>query len=631
VAPRLFLSYARVDRSRVEGLAGDLRDVDCDPFFDELLTGGRSWWEQLCSEIEACDAFLPVISSAYVESRPCALEADYAHRLGKPFLPIALETVAPGLCNEYVATAQWIGYDSADRRSLFALVRGIRNLPPCPPLPDPVPERPPIPISYLTQLKALIDSNDELTRGQQVLLLSDLKESLGGPDDAAARVLLRALRRRRDLTVPVEREIAELLGTGAGAPPPDPPGEPKRRRAEGRTRGSRSGGSVPSPPGQQPAELIPEPPRRSLRIGARGQLVVAGVLVVALAAGAGTYAASRPKHRNPAPPAGLNQTPVDVPFGGTLTVATKTEPACFDWIDICAGSLWGSWMVQYQTIPRAFDIVPGSGGVLDNRPSKLLTGEPTFSQSPVETITYRINPKAVWSDGVPIMCDDFAYTAREIGHGKDIYDRTGYTGINVACPTPAEAVVTYQAGTVFPAWQSLFGGSTGVLPSHLLNGKDRHALMKDGYAWSGGPWIAKWTKGARVTLTPNPRYWGDKPHLDGVVFKFEPDTNNELQAVESNDAQAIYPQPQQDVLDAMSGLRGFRTAYNANSASVEALWINNAHFPFDDVKVRQAFGYAIDRDAIVKHVFGTLGIDKAANSLNPLAIQPYSEQNAYSI
>ncbi len=45
--------------------------------------------------------------------------------------------------------------------------------------------------------------------------------------------------------------------------------------------------------------------------------------------------------------------------------------------------------------------------------------------------------------------------------------------------------------------------------------------------------------------------------------------------------------------------------------------MNNAKAPFDDVAVRQAFAYAIDRDAIVKRLFGGLGVDKAVNSLNP--------------
>ena len=50
---------------------------------------------------------------------------------------------------------------------------------------------------------------------------------------------------------------------------------------------------------------------------------------------------------------------------------------------------------------------------------------PTCSATPVQTITYNINPKAVWSDGVPITCADFQYTADQQQTGKDLYDPTG--------------------------------------------------------------------------------------------------------------------------------------------------------------------------------------------------------------
>jgi len=318
--------------------------------------------------------------------------------------------------------------------------------------------------------------------------------------------------------------------------------------------------------------------------------------------------------------------------GGTLTVGAEQEPDCFDWLGSCAASSWGSWMGQYQTIPRAFDPVPQPDGSLVNQPSVLLTGAPTFSAGPPETITYNINPKAVWSDGVAITCDDFAYTVDQEQHSSDILDRTGYTDIaKVDCANEASPVITYATGKTYAGWQSLFGGGVGLYPSHILKGKDRDTAMKNGYTWSGGPWIAKWTKGDNITLTPNAKYWGDKPHLTSVVFKFETDTAAEFQAFKSNQVQAIYPQPQIDVVSAIgSGIAGANVATNAHTAYVESLWINNSKPPFTDEKVRQALGYAIDRDAIVKQLFGKLGVDAPAQSVNPYAIKDYSNQQAWA-
>lgn len=322
---------------------------------------------------------------------------------------------------------------------------------------------------------------------------------------------------------------------------------------------------------------------------------------------------------------------VPITDGGTLTVGAEQEPDCFDWIDACGGSSWGSWMGQYQTVPRVYDPIPQGGGVLKNEPSVLLASAPVFSATPVETITYKINPAAKWSDGVAITCEDFRYTADQIQNGKKIYDQTGYVDLDkVDCTDPTSPVVTYKSGKTFSGWQALFAGGVGVLPSHILKGKDRDALMKNGYSWSGGPWIAKWTKGDNITLTPNATYWGKKPHLDKVVFKFEADTAAEFQAFKSNQVQAIYPQPQIDVVDAIGkGIAGANTETNANTAYVEAFWLNASKPLFSSKAVRQALAYALDRDAIVNQLFGKLGVKKAVNSINPFAIQDFSDQKAY--
>ena len=320
-----------------------------------------------------------------------------------------------------------------------------------------------------------------------------------------------------------------------------------------------------------------------------------------------------------------------VPQGGTLTVGAEQEPDCFDWIGSCAGSAWGTWMAQIQTEPSAFRTVVRNGAVVEV-PGAVLAGMPTFSASPVETITYRITPAATWSDGVPITCADFQYTAAQEQSGPDIGDRTGYVDLaSVTCPTPKTVVVKYAQGKTFASWNTLFASAVGILPSHLLKGKDRDKQLKDGYTWSGGPWFAKWNKGQSIVLTPNPRYWGPKPHLDKVVFEFETDTAAEFQAFESGQVDAIYPQPEIDVVEAIqSGLPDANTQYQSQTGGVEALWFNLARFPFDSKVVRQAVGYAIDRDTIVDKLFGPLGVTKAVNSLNPYVIGAYSDPNAWA-
>src|SRR2546423_1756126 len=186
----------------------------------------------------------------------------------------------------------------------------------------------------------------------------------------------------------------------------------------------------------------------------------------------------------------------NVPKGGDLVFGAEQEPDTADWISADAGSSWGTYTMQALTMPRIYDIMPDSS----YKVSPVMASEPTVETTPAEKITYKLNPKAVWSDGQPITSTDMKYTWQQIVGGQKIYDTTGYKDIaTVDDSDPKTAVVTFKNN--YAAWRDLWGGFFGIFPSHILQGQDRDAAMKDGYKWSGGPWmIDHWTRTQDVKL-----------------------------------------------------------------------------------------------------------------------------------
>ncbi|MFK0239255.1 peptide ABC transporter substrate-binding protein [Microbacterium sp. NPDC090281] len=345
------------------------------------------------------------------------------------------------------------------------------------------------------------------------------------------------------------------------------------------------------------------------------------VLVAALAVTAlvGSLAACTSSSSTPEP------SDVAVVDGGEIVIGAEQEPDCADWIATCAGSIWGSYIMQTPTLPGVFQTRQ-----VDDEwvpvPSDLVTEEPVaeVAADGTQSITYTINPDAVWSDGEPITSADFEYTALQIRDGDDIFDKTGYDRItSIDASDPKTVVVTLSSA--YAGWRTLFS-VYGLMPAHLLDGKDRSALMSDGYDFSGGPWkIEKWTRGTSVTLVPNEKYWGEKPHLDKVTFLFLPDTTAAFQALKSGQVSALYPSPQLDAINQIeAGLPGIKSQVDARSGNLEAIWLNNSAAPFDSAAVRQALAYSIDRDAIVKRLFGALGIDKAQQSFNTPMVAPFA-------
>ena len=295
--------------------------------------------------------------------------------------------------------------------------------------------------------------------------------------------------------------------------------------------------------------------------------------------------------------------------GGTLVIGAEQEMECADWISSCAGASWGIWTLGGYTMPRVFDFDQESG---EKVPSPLMASEPELEddEDGGMTVTYEIAEEAVWSDGEPITSSDFKFTAESIRDGSDIYDKTGYTDITeVDDSDPKVAVVTWSED--FAGWEDLFGGFYGIYPSHILGELDeagRNAAMKDGYEWSGGPWMLdEWVKGQEISLIPNDNYWGDKPHLERVVFRFVPETAAEIEAYRSGQVLAIYPQAQlelQELVDAPD------TEFSViDSLNYEALWLNTDKPPLDSKAVRQALAYATDRQAIVDALFKPVNPD----------------------
>jgi hypothetical protein len=214
---QLFISYARVDKAVADHLVADAVALGHRPFYDRDLTGGQRWWDTLLDQIEAADAFVPVLSDDYRGSEPCRAEAAWAQACGIPFLPVATTQQPPGLYDPVIAEANWVAYDPESRDSLAVLSRSLGSIPPVEP-PASAPARPVIPVSYMNTLEQQIRGTGAISRGDQLALVADLRSRVGTRDEAVAVTLLDTLRARNELTVEAATEIDRLLGRGPAAP-----------------------------------------------------------------------------------------------------------------------------------------------------------------------------------------------------------------------------------------------------------------------------------------------------------------------------------------------------------------------------------------------------------------------------
>lgn len=209
--PRVFLSYSRSELGHVRTLAQHLRTGGYDFWFDQELSGGQHWWNEVLRQIFECDVFVAVISEHSLRSNACKLELQYAVTLGKPLLPIMVEQVSPRFLTPELGQVQIVDYRTPTLDSALRLMAALRALPPAPPPPFPYPQPPQAPESYLNTFRDWVETPNLLQRSDQIQLLADLKDRLGGDDAPDIYRLLRRFRDRKDLVVAIRDEIDDLL------------------------------------------------------------------------------------------------------------------------------------------------------------------------------------------------------------------------------------------------------------------------------------------------------------------------------------------------------------------------------------------------------------------------------------
>jgi len=210
------------------------------------------------------------------------------------------------------------------------------------------------------------------------------------------------------------------------------------------------------------------------------------------------------------------------------------------------------------------------------------------------TYTFKLIRGAKFHDGTPFDCSvvKFSYgraMARDsINAQKQLFEPIA----SVDCPADGTAVVTLKRPTALFLFDMAWGDAVMIAPkSAATNATDPVGT---------GPFKFKqWVKGDRVELVRNPDYWGSQPKLSAVTFKFVSDPSAATAAVLAGDIDAFPLFPAPEALDQFKADPRFAVHVGTTEGKT-IVALNNAQKPFDDVRVRRALAYAIDRKALIE-------------------------------
>jgi peptide/nickel transport system substrate-binding protein len=177
---------------------------------------------------------------------------------------------------------------------------------------------------------------------------------------------------------------------------------------------------------------------------------------------------------------------------------------------------------------------------------------------------------------------------------------------------PDDMTVVFTLSSPFADFLTTLAGSQAAIvsPTALQQHGEDFAIHPIG---TGPFMLSEWIKDDRVVLVRNPDYWDGAPYVDEVVFKVVPDTSARLLELKTGAANVIKDllPDQIAAVESDSNLALLRKP----SLSFGAMVINLTKPPLDNILVRKAIQYAIDRDAIVEQIMGAV----AERTNSPLA------------
>ncbi len=262
------------------------------------------------------------------------------------------------------------------------------------------------------------------------------------------------------------------------------------------------------------------------------------------------------------------------------------------------------------------------------------------------TWTWKLNPKAKWSDGTPVTAGDYVYSwKRAIDpklasdtssffsaiKGADAYNSGKVTDPNTVAVSAVDDL-TLQAVLSAPApYFKAIVGLTYLYPV------PKKTVEKFGDKWTeaanivtNGPWkMASWKHDQEMVFVRDDNYWGPKPTLTTITMRIAPSADastTSLRAFEAGETDFAISVPATDLQRVLADpVLGKQLTPEVLSAG-NFLVFDTTHPPFDNTKVRQAFNMAIDRDKVVQTL--SRGLYKASKVLVAPGIVGYQPSHA---
>jgi peptide/nickel transport system substrate-binding protein len=278
--------------------------------------------------------------------------------------------------------------------------------------------------------------------------------------------------------------------------------------------------------------------------------------------------------------------------GGILTVGTVEMPLAISPLE---PSVFSSNEILDLLFLRLHEIDPRTGKM---RP--VLAESWEFSED-LKSITYYLRKGVEWWDGQPVTAHDVLYTYEQMREPGNNYSNINMLRFINRVEIAGDYAVKFTFDKVYA--DILTDSDIMPVPKHI------HEQLGSEFGTSptgNGPYrIKEWIPGSDLILVANETYYGGRPPLDEIRVKYYRNINEMVNDFQDGDLEMIF----NITPNAAEAIRNNENIGVYSEPGNSYLYIGwNLNHPFlNDVQVRKAIAMAIDRQRILRDIYGGRG------------------------
>lgn len=236
--------------------------------------------------------------------------------------------------------------------------------------------------------------------------------------------------------------------------------------------------------------------------------------------------------------------------------------------------------------------------------------------------TFVLHEDVTFHDGTPFNAEAVKINFDRLSNSENGLKRNSLFSVINEIEVISDNEVKFVLSEPFGAMINTFAHPSGMI--HSPKALEEHGKEVSRNPVGTGPYkFVEWKPGEGLEVIKNEEYRIEgQPKVDSITFKPVTENGSRIAMLQTGEADFIYPVPteQADSIDGKNGI----VIDSKPSIIVRYMTVNTLKEPYDDLKVRQALNYAVDKEAYINVVSN--GHATVLDSIIAKDVQFYSQQ-----